>query len=95
MAELNDSFADNLQQKEERDVDISRGVDPFITGAIIALGGGAFTPDASELISGRMEQMLLSQTHQFRKPLDFERVPAFNVLWQRTSNPPIERRLTY
>ncbi len=42
MAELNDSFADNLQQKEERDVDISRGVDPFITGAIIALGGGGF-----------------------------------------------------
>lgn len=31
-------------------------------------GGGVFAPDASELISGRTEQMLLFLTHQLTKP---------------------------
>lgn len=31
-------------------------------------GGGVFAPDASELISGRTEQMLLFLTRQLTKP---------------------------
>lgn len=50
------------------------GVDPLISAAIIAFqsswrveGGGAFAADASELISGKMEQMHASRESQLTK----------------------------
>ena len=80
---------DNQQQRKGRDVDISLGVDPLISGDIIAseagvgdeVGGGSFTPDASELISETADQMLWSQTRQFTKPSDH--LPAFNIIWPK------------
>lgn len=72
-APLNDSLGDNLQQRQERDVDIARGLDPLISGATIAflgrVGGRVgeevrgFTKDASELISVRTQQMLRINKH--------------------------------
>lgn len=58
-------------------------------------GGGAFTPDASELISGRTEQMLMSQTRQFTKASDLEKSLNLISFGTKTSNPTNKRRLIY
>lgn len=70
-----DSFCNNLQQKEGQDVDISGGVDPLISEAIIAFwgrsgrwSGGAFTADASELISGKRSRCFRLQYINCLKP---------------------------
>lgn len=77
-ARLSDSSGHNLEQREGQDVDISRGrgVGPpsfwghncFLrqgSGGVFWRGGIVVATDASELISGRTEQMLSSQTSQF------------------------------